>query len=158
MSQLCDNLRYGVRIGFEGERTPSFSKKKIAYCRCPYKHCHFKFGKRDLPWPRGLSIRYSTVQVSQIGLVPKKNSDNFRTIFHLSFPNSGTTSINSSISKEYFSLQFVTIDNVIERIKRFGQGCFGQGCRSHGGSGAPARIVRGQLVALFLNTKVHCNE
>ena len=48
----------------------------------------------------------------------------FRTIFHLSFPKSGTTSINSSISKEDFSHQFVTIDNVIERIKRFGQGCF----------------------------------
>ena len=35
--------------------------KTFAYCRCPYKHCHFKFGKRDLPWPRGLSIRYPTV-------------------------------------------------------------------------------------------------
>ena len=28
--QLCDNLRYGARIGFEGERTPRFSKT-IAY-------------------------------------------------------------------------------------------------------------------------------
>ena len=67
---------------------------------------------------------FSNFQVSPIGLVPKKNSDKFRTIFHLSFPKSGTTTINSSVSKENFSLQYVTIDNAIEGIKRFGQGCF----------------------------------
>lgn len=62
VSQLCDNLRYGARIGFDGQRIPRFSKKKkIAYRLYPSKHCHFKFGKRYLSWPRGWSIRYPTV-------------------------------------------------------------------------------------------------
>ena len=62
--------------------------------------------------------------ISPIGLVPKKNSDKFRTIFHLSYPKSGSTSINSSISKQDFSLQCVTIDDAIKGIKRFGPGSF----------------------------------
>ena len=63
-------------------------------------------------------------QVSPIGLVPKKHTAKFRTIFHLSFPKSGETRINSSISKEDFSLQYITIDNAIQGILRFGQGSF----------------------------------
>ena len=63
-------------------------------------------------------------QVSPIGLIPKKHTAKFRTIFHLSFPKSGETSINSSISKEDFSLQYITIDNAIQGILRFGQGSF----------------------------------
>jgi hypothetical protein len=34
------------------------------------------------------------------------------------------TSINSAICKDDFSLQYVTIDDAIEGIKRFGPGCF----------------------------------
>ena len=63
-------------------------------------------------------------QVSPIGLVPKKHTAKFRTIFHLSFPKSGETSINSSISKEDFSPQHIAIDNAVQGILRFGQGCF----------------------------------
>ena len=37
---------------------------------------------------------FATLQVSPIGLVPKKHSDKFRTIFHFSFPKTGE-SINS---------------------------------------------------------------
>ena len=59
---------------------------------------------------------FPTFQVSPIGLVPKKYSDKFRTIFHLSFPKSGVTSINYSISKEDFSLNYITIDTAIEGI------------------------------------------
>ena len=51
-----------------------------------------------------------------IGLVPKKYSDKFRTIFHFSFPKSGVTSINYSISKEDFSLNYITIDTAVEGI------------------------------------------
>ena len=72
----------------------------------------------------------------------KKHSTKFRTIFHLSFPKSGETSINSSIPKEDFSqprpqgfskalgtrldfsLQYITIDNAIQGISSLGQWCF----------------------------------
>ena len=126
VSQLCDNLRYGARIGFEGERTPRFSKNlptAVAHTSIVTSNLEneISLGRVACPFD---TPPFTNFQVSPIGLVPKKNSDKFRTIFHLSFPKSGTTSINSSIPKEDFSLQYVTIDNAIEGIKRFGQGCF----------------------------------
>lgn len=68
--------------------------------------------------------RFPNFQVSPIGLVPKKHSEKFRTIFHLSFPKSGATSINYFIPKGDYSLQYITIDNAIEGILRFGQGSY----------------------------------
>ena len=63
-------------------------------------------------------------QVSPIGLVPKKHSNKFRTIFHLSYPKSGTSSINYFIGKDHFSLQYITIANAIAAIQEFGRGCY----------------------------------
>lgn len=62
--------------------------------------------------------------MSLIGLVPKKHTAKFRTIFHFSYPKSGKTSIDFSISKDDFSLQYTTIDNAIKGIISLGQGCF----------------------------------
>jgi len=42
----------------------------------------------------------------------------------MSFPKSGATSINYFISKEPYSLQYITIDNAIKGILRFGQGSY----------------------------------
>lgn len=50
-------------------------------------------------WPI-CSPLFSNLQVSTTGLVPRKHSIKFRSIFHLSVPKSGVTSINNSISKE----------------------------------------------------------
>lgn len=85
---------------------------------------------KKLPWVAWLVplISYPSIfpnfQVSPIGLVPEKHSNKFRTIFHLSFPKSGVTSIKYSVSKEDYSLQYITIDNAIEGILRLGQGWF----------------------------------
>ena len=98
MSQLCDNLRYGARIGFEGERTPRFSK------HLPTAVAHPSIVTSNF------ENEISLGRVAGPFDTPQK-------IFHLSFPKSGTTSSNSSISKEDFSLQYVTIDNAIEGIK-----------------------------------------
>ena len=57
-------------------------------------------------------------------LSPKKHSHKFRTIFHLSFLKSGTSSVNYFIEKDYFSLQYITIDNAIAAIQKFGPGCY----------------------------------
>ena len=67
---------------------------------------------------------FENFQVSPIGLDPKKHSDKFGTIFRLSFPKSGTTSINHFIDKDDFSLQYITINKVISAIQRFGSDCF----------------------------------
>ena len=67
---------------------------------------------------------FPSCQVSPIGLIQKNQSDEFGTIFHLSLPKSGTASINSSTSKEDYSLQHITIDNAIQGILSLGQGCY----------------------------------
>ena len=67
---------------------------------------------------------FPNFQVSPIGQVSKNQSDKFRTIFNLSFPKSGTASINSSISKEDYSLQYITIDNAIQGFLSLGQACY----------------------------------
>ncbi len=41
----------------------------------------------------------------------------------MSYPKSGSSSVNYGISKEDFSLQYVTIDDAIKGIKRLGPGC-----------------------------------
>lgn len=54
---------------------------------------------RQGSWPIYTPL-FPNLQVSTTGLVPRKHSIKFRSIFHLSFPKSGVTSINYSISKE----------------------------------------------------------
>ncbi len=66
-------------------------------------------------------IAFQKNTLVSIGLVPKKNSTKFRTIFHLSYPKSGSTSINHSISKEHFSRQFFP---TLVSSQQFGSGCF----------------------------------
>lgn len=125
-SQICNNLRYGARIGFQGRRIPRFSKNLPTALANPSIVSanlakEISLGRVAGPFD---SPPFSNLQVSPIGIVPKKNSKKFRLIFHLSFPKSGMTSINSAICKDDFSLQYVTIDDAIEGIKRFGPGCF----------------------------------
>lgn len=67
---------------------------------------------------------FQNFQVSPIGLVPKKHYDKFRTIFHLSFPKSGNSSINYFIEKDDFSLHYITTDNAIAALQKFGPGYY----------------------------------
>ena len=101
--------------------------KKFAYCLSKLRGSHIKFsrgsGQRTNRGPFSFPP-FENFQVSPIGLVPKKHSNKFRTIFHLSFPKSGTSSINHFIEKDDFSLQYITIDNAIAAIHGFGSDCF----------------------------------
>ena len=113
------------RSGFEGQRAPRFS------CNLPRALADPNVVTQNLAHEIYLgrvaghfdTPPFPNFQVLPIDLVPKKNSDKFRTIFHLSFPKSGTTSINRAI-KDDFASQYVTVDHAIEGIKHSGQGCF----------------------------------
>ena len=124
--QLCNIFRQGARIGFHGQRTHRFSKNLPTASSNPTIVSSNLANEVSLGRMAGPFVTppFQNFQISPIGLVPKKNSDKFRTIFHLSYPKSGSTSINSSISKEDFSLQYVTVDDAINGIKRFGPGSF----------------------------------
>jgi len=126
VSKLCNNLRYGADVGFTGRRVARFSRNMPTALSQPNivsenLSREVALGRVAGPFP---SPPLPNFQVSPIGLVPKKHSTKFRTIFHLSFPKSGETSIYSSIPKEDFSLQYITIDNAIQGILSLGQGCF----------------------------------
>ena len=126
VSRLCNNLRYGADVGFTGRRIARFSRNLPTALSQPgivseNISNEVALGRVADPFP---SPPLPNFQVSPIGLVPKKHSAKFRTIFHLSFPKSGATSINSSIPIEDFSLQYITIDNAVKGILSLGQGCF----------------------------------
>ena len=61
------------------------------------------------------------LQCHPVGVVPKKHSTDWRTIYHLSYPEGD--SINDYIPKDPYSLQYVRVDDAI-RIKSLGPGSF----------------------------------
>ena len=126
MTKLCSYLKTGPDIGYTGSRTARFSKKNLPTALTQPEIVSESLAKEvALGRVAGpfCTPPFPNLQVSPISLAPKKHSTKFRTIFHLSFPKSGVTSINYSISKEDHSLQYITIDNAIERIPRHGRGC-----------------------------------
>lgn len=126
VDKLCSELTEGARIGYSGPRSPRFSKNLPTASENPTIVSNniaeeVKKGRTAGPFQ---SPPFENFQVSPIGIVPKKHSEKFRTIFHLSFPKSGTSSVNYFIDKDDFSLQYITIDNAIEAIQKFGRNCF----------------------------------
>ena len=126
VTKLCSYLKTGADIGYTGSRTARFSKNlptALAQPEIVSKNLAKEVALGRVAGPFS-TPPFPNLQVSHIGLVPKKHSTKFRTIFHLSFPKSGVTSINYSISKEDHSLQYITIDNAIQGILRPDRGCF----------------------------------
>jgi hypothetical protein len=95
VSKLCNNFKFGVHIDFQGQRAPRFSRNlQTAFDNPDIVSSNLatevSLGRIAGPFDSPTSRNF---QVSPIGLVPKKNSNTFRTIFHLSYPKSGSTSI-----------------------------------------------------------------
>lgn len=62
------------------------------------------------------------LQCHPIGVVPKKHSPEWRTIYHLSYPQGD--SINDYIPKVPFSLSYIQVDDAISIIQSLGEGTF----------------------------------
>ena len=62
--------------------------------------------------------------ISPLGLVPKKHSNKWCTIFHLSYPKTSSTSIIANIPIENYTLQYLIIDNAIHLLLSLGKGAF----------------------------------
>ena len=69
-----------------------------------------------------LESPFHPIRCSPMGVVPKKATGKFRIINNLSFPTG--LSVNDSISKDDFSLTYVTVDRAVERILVLGHGCY----------------------------------
>ena len=61
-------------------------------------------------------------QCHPVGVVSKKHSTEWRTIYHLSYPQ-GTT-INDHILKDTYSLSYVRFDDAISILQTLGRGAF----------------------------------
>ena len=124
VSYLLQTFR--ANIGFFGRRSPRFSRNLTTALSQPdivraNSDKEVSLGRVAGPFS---TPPFPNFQVLPTGLVPKKYSDKFGTIFHHSFQKSGFTSINYSTSKEDFSLSYITIDTAIEGILANGRGCF----------------------------------
>ncbi|XP_062618317.1 uncharacterized protein LOC134279921 [Saccostrea cucullata] len=64
---------------------------------------------------------FENLQCSPIGLVPKKEINEFRLIHHLSYPEGG--SVNDFIPDDLCSVSYTTIDDAIKLIKKIGKNC-----------------------------------
>lgn len=60
------------------------------------------------------------MQVSPLGLVPKKQPGEYRVIHHLSYPEGA--SVNDGIMQEFKTVQYQNIDSAIVLIKQYGPG------------------------------------
>jgi hypothetical protein len=63
---------------------------------------------------------FRNFHVAPIGVVPKKDPNSFRLIHDLSFPNG--QGINAYTPKQYCSVRYETIDNVLEILNKLGPG------------------------------------
>ena len=126
ISNLLQIFRPGANISFFGQRSPRFSRNLPTALAQPDIVKANLDKEVSLGWVAGpfSTPPFPNFQVSPIGLVSRKYSEKFCTIFHLSFPKSGVTSINYSISKEDFNLNYITIDTAIEGILANSLGCF----------------------------------
>ncbi len=61
-------------------------------------------------------------QCHPIGVVPKKHSAEWRTIYHLSYPEGD--SVNDFVPKDPYSLQYVRVDDAIAILRLLGPGSF----------------------------------
>ena len=61
-------------------------------------------------------------QCHPIGVLPKKHSVEWRTIYHLSYPEGD--SVNDHIPKDPYSLQYVRVDDAIAILRFLGPGSF----------------------------------
>ena len=62
------------------------------------------------------------LQFHPVGVVPKKHSSEWRTIYHLSYPEGD--SINDHIPKDPYTLQYVRVDDAIHILQSLGPGSF----------------------------------
>ena len=145
VSNLVQGFRDGFFIGFEGHRTPRFSHNLKSADEHPDLVTKNLLKEVTLGRSAGpfLSPPFQNFQIYPIGVVPKKHSSDWRTIFHLSHPKSSSTSVNANISKENYSSEYVKIDDAIKLIIQLGKGSY---------------MAKTDICSAFRNVPVHPND
>ena len=124
VTTLIHALKYGTCIGYNGPPKSRVSRNLISAHQHPdvisaNLQKEIKLGRVAGPFP---SAPLPNFQCHPVGVVPKKHSSDWCTIYHLSYPEGD--SINYYIPKDPYSLQYVQVDNAIRILKALGPGAF----------------------------------
>ena len=124
VQHLLQGLRFGFRIGYRGMRCFRLSRNLTSALIRPevvtqYLETETNLGRTLGPFP---DSPLPCLQCSLLGAIPKKSSDKWRLIMHLSYPDN--SSINSGICRDDFSLLYSSVDDAIKNILHLGQGCY----------------------------------
>ena len=124
VNSLINTLKFGARIGYSGPQKACVSRNLISASQHPEvvsSNLSKEIQKGRVAGPF-LSSPLKDLQCHPVGVVPKKHSSEWRTIYHLSYPEGD--SINDHIPKEPYSLQYVRVDDAIRILQTLGPGSF----------------------------------
>ena len=111
-------LKEGARIGYSGPCSSRVSPNLISATQHPEVYTW----SGRVAWPY-LSPPLPNFQCHPMGVVLKKHSTEYRTIYHhLSYPPGDSK--NDHISKDPFSLSYVWVDDAIHILHSLGKGAF----------------------------------
>ncbi|CAH3132615.1 unnamed protein product, partial [Porites lobata] len=117
-------LSHGFHLGYKGNRFPRAAKNLPSAIQQPQvieKNLleEVQLGRLAGPFE---STPFQNFQIHPLGLVPKKGSQKWRTIFHLSYPKGSPDSLNANIPIEDYTLQYIRIDDAIALVLNHGPG------------------------------------
>lgn len=119
---LVSGFSKGFRIPFRGQRQFSFSKNLSSLK--DKQHILLDRINEEILSGRVMGPfqypPFKNIQVSPLGLVPKKKPGEFRLIHHLSYPD--RSSINDGIPHELCTVQYQSIHDAILAIQKVGVG------------------------------------
>lgn len=121
---VLDGLRHGFNLGFRhSQKLKSATKNKSSAYEHPavideYLANEVSLGRVAGPFS---APPFPFLHVSSFGVIPKKGQPGkWRLIVDLSSP--GGASVNDGINPDEFTLHYITVDQIIRMVSRFGKG------------------------------------
>lgn len=122
-TDILHGIQHGVNIGYRGPRKPHVHKNWESAHR--YKHAVLDSIHNDLQKGRllgpFLEPPLANFVGSPMGAFPKKRSPGHRVIHDFSWPPG--ESVNDYISREEFTLRYVTMDQIVDCLQKCGENC-----------------------------------
>ena len=114
---LLSTLKEGARIGYCGPHSARVSPKLISATQHPdvvsaNLQKEVNLGQVAGPYP---APPLANFQCHPMGVIPKKHSSDWQTIYHLSYPQGN--SINDHIAKDPYSPSYVRVDDAIHILQ-----------------------------------------
>ena len=119
---LIQGFTHGFRLMYEGPSTSTFAKNHpsvMSQLDTTYKTLATEVHLNRIAGPFQ-SPPFADFHISPLGLIPKREPGEYRLIHDLSHPTG--SSINEFIDSEHTSVQYETIDHIVQCIAQHGRG------------------------------------